>query len=247
MKPWVILASVALLAAGIIIAAAIFRPESHDVKLNLGLAKARGEILTLRDEVAMLKLRDPAPPPPAAPSDNEALRASVAALEAEVKKLREEKAKTDAPRTAEQLPQLIFTLASEPKPEEIPGLQATAMNPSMSAEERVKALSRLRSTREGRTREVAASMLQLLETSEDAGIRADILRQLHRALPPDLKDPVLRRLQLDTEAKVREEAAETLGPLKADPAVKSALEQAAQSDADLKVRAQALQSLNDRR
>jgi HEAT repeat protein len=111
----------------------------------------------------------------------------------------------------------------------------------------VAALRELRRVEGGRTRAVAESLLGLLDTAADPSLRADICRQLHRAVPPDLKGPLLRRLRADADARVREEAAETLGPLKEDPEVRAALEDAARSDAEEKVRSQAARSLSGRR
>ena len=58
---------------------------------------------------------------------------------------------------------------------------------------------------------------------------------------------MLRALQSDPDRKIREEAAETLGPLRNEPVVRVALEHAAHDDPDLTVRAQALKSLSPRR
>ena len=75
----------------------------------------------------------------------------------------------------------------------------------------------------GRTPAVTASLLPLLETAEGS-VRADLCRHLKNAVPRELADPLIRAMRADPEASVREEAAETLGPLRAEPAVAKALE-----------------------
>jgi hypothetical protein len=249
MKPWMVIACAGLLAAGIVAAAVVLRPEPNMARLQRDFNNSREEIRGLRDELA--KLSKPAPAPPAAAPETEALRLRLAALEAEVKKLREEKEAAAAAKSLAVVP-LAPAEPSARDPQEIARLQSVAADPSKLPYERVQALLGLRMSEiggqpGGRSREVVAAMVQLLEASDDPKIRADICRHLHRAVPPEFKDPLMRRMQLDAEAKVREEAAETLGPLKGDPSVKAALEHAAQNDPDLKVRAQALQSLSDRR
>jgi HEAT repeat protein len=59
--------------------------------------------------------------------------------------------------------------------------------------------------------------------------------------------PLLLSMQTDADAKVREEAAETLGDYLDQPGVQQALRTASGSDADPAVRRQALSSLGSRR
>jgi len=112
----------------------------------------------------------------------------------------------------------------------------------------IDALSRLRMLPTGRTDEVVLSMLDLLESGIETDQRADILRNLKGAVPLVQSSRVITLLRSDEERVVREEAAETLGPLKDDAQVRAALEEAVRSDASEDVRRQAKAALEgDRR
>jgi HEAT repeat protein len=121
-------------------------------------------------------------------------------------------------------------------------MRQAAINPQASVEERLAALRALR-TADARTPDVVQAMLQLEATSTDAKVRADIFRQLSGVRDPVLKPHLINGMLKDQDPKVREEAAETLGPFWSDPYVQSALKAAAQNDPDEKVRKQALESL----
>jgi len=166
-------------------------------------------------------------------------RRRVEELEAEVAELRKRPEPAVVGKPLEPVP-------PERIDAEVARSTAVALDPSRPAAERVKALEDLRFY--GRiSPEVAAAMLRIFETSAESAVRADVLRHLHRSLPLGLAATVLRALQSDPERKVREEAAETLGPLRDDPSIRVALEHAAQNDPDLDVRAQALKSLSPKR
>ncbi len=229
-----LLAAPALFAAGFAVAALLFRseapgPESPD----------RGrEVQGLKAEIARLRREAEARPAPApSPADETAaLRRRIAELEAENTELK----KRPEPAV------VGLTITPEPREQveaDVARAAATTLDPNRPAAERVKALQELR-MHNRITVDVAAAMLRLLDTSPAPDARADILRHLHRSLPPDFAASVARALQSDSDRKVREEAAETLGPLKEDPAVRAALEHASQNDPDLDVRAQALKSLS---
>ncbi len=144
--------------------------------------------------------------------------------------------------------QALGTPEREPTPAELTALQAKAIDAAAPEQERVEALARLRSTRpDGRSPEVVRSMVALLDASLDAELRARICTNLHRVVSDDLKRSLLAHVRGDESAKVREEAAESLGPMKLDPVVRAALEQAAQADPDEKVKKQAKRSLEDAR
>ena len=127
-------------------------------------------------------------------------------------------------------------------------MKARILDTALTAEQRLAALRTLRfSSPLERTAEVVESMLALLEASGEADVRADICRQLDKVTDPRFQAALLFRVMRDPSAKVREEAAESLGPMAGDPAVKAALEQAAAGDADERVRRQAERSLKGRR
>jgi cell division protein FtsB len=126
-------------------------------------------------------------------------------------------------------------------------LQARAKDGSLAVEDRIEALSRLRMLPTGRTPEVVASMLDLLESGIETAHRADILRHLKGAVPLIQSQRVITLLRSDEQRVVREEAAETLGPLKDDAQVRAALEEAARSDASEEVRRQAKAALESGR
>ena len=90
---------------------------------------------------------------------------------------------------------------------------------------------------------VLNDMILLAQTSTDAVARADIWRQLSHVTDSRLKQPLLDALAFDKDAKVREEAAETLADFMPDAAVEAALRSAMQNDASAKVKKQAMDSL----
>jgi hypothetical protein len=114
----------------------------------------------------------------------------------------------------------------EPMPKDVPALQARALNPTLSPRERVNALSQLRSAGpDARGPDVVHAMVELLQCSGDDRIRADICRHLKGVESVRLKRQLLVSVHTDPTSKVREEAAETLGPMKDDPLVRQALEE----------------------
>ncbi len=200
--------------------------------------RPRKAVQALRRRPAVPPRAAPVPPPVARGPSAEEFRA----LEAEAASLRQRNADLEKRLAAPE--KEVVGILRPPSPND-PSPRDVALDPSQGEENRVKALLVLRMSQpDGRTEEVVQSMLDLFSSSTRADLRADILRNLHRALPLRLKDPVLRALA-DPDGKVREEAAETLGPLKADPAVRAALEHAAKNDPESKVRRQAAASLAD--
>jgi len=127
----------------------------------------------------------------------------------------------------------------------LPELRARATDPSLSAEERLQALRQLRSNRSknARSGEVAQAMVLLAQTSPDPKVRADVWRQMSGADDPYLIPHLIQALRTDVDAKVREEAAETLGDFRDRPEARAALEHAKQFDKHDDVREQALRSL----
>jgi hypothetical protein len=133
---------------------------------------------------------------------------------------------------------------------DVEAARSRACDTAVPVRDRVQALRDLRAAEKtvagARSRAVVASMLALLESVPEGDLRADICRQLNKAVPVDLRGPLLKALQSDPDETVREEAAETLGSLREVPEVRAELERAGKEDSSLKVRAQALRSLSDR-
>ena len=121
--------------------------------------------------------------------------------------------------------------------------QPVALDRQRSPDERLKALRELRS-RDGRSREVALAMLELIESPDlDPRTRADIIRNLDGVDFPELKDPLLRILANDTHPETRSETVETLQPFYGDGAVHAAVANVRDNDQDLRVRMEALERL----
>lgn len=95
--------------------------------------------------------------------------------------------------------------------------------------------------------DVVDEMVRVAQASTDADVRADIWRQADgKDRNARLVGPMIQALRSDPEAKVREEAAETLANYLTEPGVIPALEDAAQNDAKSDVRGQAQRSLRKR-
>lgn len=128
-------------------------------------------------------------------------------------------------------------------------LTASALDPTGTEEQRIQALRRLRGQRladgsDARSPAVVAEMIAIGEGSADARLRADAWRQLSGVGDPQLVTPLLASLAHDPDARVREEAAETLGDFLPDANVQAALQYAMQNDSDDRVRRQAAESLH---
>lgn len=134
-----------------------------------------------------------------------------------------------------------------PSPAELVETQLLATKPSATEKERLHALGMLRGVPGGRNTAVVAAMVRLAQTSQDAKTRADVWRQLSGAEDPQMVPALLIAVQNDVDSDVREEAAETLGDYSKRPDVAAVLRRIAQSDADERVRRQALRALGARR
>ena len=143
--------------------------------------------------------------------------------------------------------QIIFRRGRSLTPQDLLDLQSQATNALASEDEKLKALRALRGNQDefgdARNRDVVLSMIDLVETSDDPEVRADVYRQLSGVTEPDLKRPLLNSLANDPNAEVREEAAETLEDFLPDPEVLAALSYAAENDASKDVREQARESM----
>ena len=122
--------------------------------------------------------------------------------------------------------------------------QQLVLNVRATAEDRVRAQEALRRVSDAYTPAMVQELLHLAMTHPDGQLRAAIWRNFDGAtvvegITPALLDAVAR----DAEPSAREEAAETLGNYLADPAVKAALQVAADHDAEEKVRNKAKRTL----
>lgn len=133
-------------------------------------------------------------------------------------------------------------------PPEAAFAKARLLDPSKTAAERVSGLRVLRFTAPGeRTPEVAASMVELMDRTEDGELRREIVRNLRGVVDTRLRAALLLRVEKDEHAGVREEAAESLMPLAAvDAEVRAALERVSKLDPDERVRRRAAKSLGVR-
>lgn len=110
--------------------------------------------------------------------------------------------------------------------------------------ERLAAWGELRNVENGWNDAIVATMVGIGLGHQDPILRADVWRQADsRNKHPAIGQALLQALSSDGEAKVREEAAETLAEYLHLPGVRAALETAANGDVSLNVRRQAQQSL----
>jgi hypothetical protein len=129
-------------------------------------------------------------------------------------------------------------------------LQAIALDETRSNRERVVALGELwridldNGTKGARTPEMVDSLLVRLELEPDPELRRLMCFNVLDALRPWHKRPLIRALELDPEASVRAQAADSLQDLQDQPDVRAALERASTGDPDEKVRAVAAEMLS---
>lgn len=213
----------------------------------LSVARSRGaEAEDLRQQLAALRKTTPPPhasaPVPAADAEKDELRARVRSLEDASRNAQEAAARAlEAARTAP-------APGSEKPANDAASLRGRILDPSLAPKDRLYALAQLRATAPAaRDGDVVQSMLQLLEASTEASIRADICRQLKGVTQEPFKSALLVRVKSDPDPKVRGEAAESLGPMAQDPTVRQALEQAALSDPEEEVKSEARKALQPRR
>jgi HEAT repeat protein len=219
-------------------------PQLLPTTLSVLALGAAGVALTLVSMVPPL-------PPPVIDSNAIALTQQIEVVAARVEKL-EQKAQAAATHTV-GLPILANLMESQPglTPEQhlekVSQLRATAMNGTEMDILRIVALQQLRSLGKGaRTGDVARSMIDLAQGTEDPKIRAHVWRSMHRADDKQLIDPMIQALAHDTDARVRQEAAESLGFFLGVPRAKAALDHAMHNDAARGVRREAERSLDGR-
>jgi HEAT repeats len=246
---------VALGAMGIALAAILGKSDE-------GLESSESDRVALEQRVSNLEemvheLRVTGQPPPSPTEAERASPAANAAIEARLLAL-EKQLSIKPPPAPEARPAVDSSAAvaelvrkqREAEAKESAGpeaLQKQAMDRSLAGYERLKALARLRAIKDGRSRDVVLSMLQLFHESDDPKIRADIFRQLNKVEEPELRDALIDALRADQVSEVREEAAETLGTYRDDPSARDALEYAAENDASEKVRKKAKDALGGER
>ncbi|SRR5258705_7478213 len=129
--------------------------------------------------------------------------------------------------------------------------QRRARDPRASEDERIEALTALRRSsiggKDGRSPDVVLAMIDLAEGSSNEGTRRTVYANLHGVTDRSLRDSMLRALAGDPSPRVREKVAEDFGTFLPDVEVERALRQAADGDADAKVRERALETLSQGR
>ena len=173
-------------------------------------------------------------------------------LSATQEQLQKALARIDELEEREDVPptQELMRRFGQPSPRETPEAvakhQSVILDRHSTEEERLQALRGLRGMPDKLDpypADVARELKIWLDQTKDPSVRADIIRQLHRAELEELKDSIVYCLQNDTDEEVRDEAAETLEDVYDDPWVIQALEKARDHDASAKVRATAAHSL----
>lgn len=129
--------------------------------------------------------------------------------------------------------------------------QKVILDPRSDDEAKLRAWGQLRGLGDSWNDAVVATMTHLGLTSADAKVRADVWRQADGGsrVHPVMCNALLHALAADGDAKVRDEAAETLENYLGQPGVREALDVASRSDLDEKVRRRAVETLSraDRR
>lgn len=257
-------ALIALLVAVIALAVALFRaPEppilaqapvtagaSAEEALVQRIASLEAEVAKLGGEIAVLRSSSPGTRETMATAevDAEALAAEVAQLERQLAEQRSTRRATTTPANVSVREAEV--LDAGPK-KGIEDWVRRVKSGALTEEEMLTALRSLRGARSSNGTDprlgVLPEMIRLAESSQDESARADVWRQLSGVTDPSLLQPLLRALQSDPSAKVREEAAETLGDFLPDANARDALQFAAENDASPDVRAQCYESLGSRR
>lgn len=147
------------------------------------------------------------------------------------------------PRTRQEILEALSRGGATP--ERIASLQMRAQNPAASLDERLLALQALRRSNTD-VQQIIASFAATAQSTQDAGVKARIFGAFDGMSDPALKVPLVYGLQ-DTDARVRERAADALSGYSADPAVQQWLRYVADNDADPRVRREALQALEQQR
>jgi len=221
--------------------------ESGIDALDRRVAAVEGEIRKLADEIAALReSRSPERRAiPATASHDGPIEERLANLEKQLAKDRTELQELAPAGTAE--PITGRKVGGRRRAPDLDASIQVAKDNSAAESDRVESFRRLRGARlaDGTDARLQAlsEMIQLGEASDTARTRAEVWRQCSGLRDPSLVTPLLNALRHDRSARVREEAAETLGDYLDDPGVREALEFAAGNDESYDVRAKANASL----
>lgn len=123
-------------------------------------------------------------------------------------------------------------------------LRERATNPQATLDEQLMALDALRNAK-APTSDIVAGMVELAQNTQDPLQRTKLFEAFDDLDDPATKVPLIYGLQ-DPNPLVREEAADALSRHTSDPAVREWLQHIANNDADLRVRREALQALQER-
>lgn len=127
----------------------------------------------------------------------------------------------------------------------VAALRARATSPQATLDEQLLALDALRNAK-APTSDIIAGMADLALNTQDPLQRTKLFEAFDDFDDPATKSPLVHGLQ-DPNPLVREEAADALSRHTSDPAVREWLQYIASNDADLRVRREAMQALQERR
>ncbi|MCI0539986.1 MAG: HEAT repeat domain-containing protein [Verrucomicrobiales bacterium] len=127
----------------------------------------------------------------------------------------------------------------------VAALRARATNPQSTLDEQLLALDALRNAK-APTSDIIAGMADLAQNTQDPLQRTRLFEAFDEFDDPATKVPLVHGLQ-DPNPLVREEAADALSRHTSDPAVREWLQYVANNDADLRVRREAMEALQERR
>jgi hypothetical protein len=148
---------------------------------------------------------------------------------------------------AEALEQERAIARGRPKrgtPEHLAWARERVLDPNLAPMERSQALGEIQKHgAEAFAEDIVHAMVDLGQAAPDPKVRENVWRQFDGAKHPVLTAALVQALSADSDADVREEAAEALDNLRDQPSVRAALERASQSDADERVRWEALRAL----
>jgi hypothetical protein len=214
----------------------LVQKETAALRDQLDQARRDLEELRSKPEPARVEVA----PTPHADADSSAAR--IEALKERVDAL-EKKAERSAPAVVAFGP-----VTPEAKAATLRESTRIATDRAASEKDRRAALSQLRGMqtddgKDARTHDVVLAMVEIAENSADEESRLDVYRNLHNSDDSAVKDSMVRALQKDASAKVREKVAQDVDCYLDDPLVESALQNAANSDADASVRNRALETL----
>jgi hypothetical protein len=251
-------ALIALLVAVVALAVALFRaaeaPLHAQVPLPSGgedlgqrIASLEAEVARLGGEIALLRTTPQGTREAASGAETEGMNTRIAELEGQVTELRASRKTTPAQSNVGVREATTVPGGGQSVEEWV----RTAKSGAATEQEMLLALRNLRMAQTANGKDarldVLQEMIRLGESSQSEKARADVWRQLSGVTDRSLLQPLLHALQNDPAAKVREEAAETLGDFLPDASAHNALLFAAENDASPDVRSQCYASLGSGR